>query len=75
MCARDDTPSVRCVSNSRETIVHGGVAVLVALACSWIATYPEVPAYPASHGCVRVPEAEAARVWRFGRIGMRVWTG
>jgi L,D-transpeptidase catalytic domain/Putative peptidoglycan binding domain len=37
--------------------------------------YPEVPAYPASHGCVRVPEAEAARVWRFGRIGMRVWTG
>lgn len=37
--------------------------------------YPEVPDYPASHGCVRVPEAEAQTVWRFGRIGMRVWTG
>ena len=36
--------------------------------------YPEVPDYPASHGCVRVPEVEAARVWNFGRIGMRVWT-
>lgn len=36
--------------------------------------YPEVPAYPASHGCVRVPEVEAPTVWRFGRLGMRVWT-
>lgn len=36
--------------------------------------YEEVPAYPASHGCVRVPEAEAQTVWRFGRLGMRVWT-
>ncbi len=36
--------------------------------------YPEVPDYPASHGCVRVPEAEAATVWGFGRVGMRVWT-
>ena len=36
--------------------------------------YPEVPAYPASHGCVRVPEAEARTVWRFGRLGMRFWT-
>ncbi len=36
--------------------------------------YPEVPAYPASHGCVRVPEVEAAAVWDFGHVGMRVWT-
>lgn len=36
--------------------------------------YPDVPDYPASHGCVRVPEVEAATVWGFGRIGMRVWT-
>lgn len=36
--------------------------------------YPEVPAYPASHGCVRVPEVEAPAVWSFGRVGMRVWT-
>lgn len=36
--------------------------------------YDEVPDYPASHGCVRVPEAEAQTVWNFGRIGMRVWT-
>ncbi len=33
-----------------------------------------VPAYPASHGCVRVPASEARAVWRFGAIGMRVWT-
>lgn len=36
--------------------------------------FPEVPDYPASHGCVRVPESEAPAVWDFGRVGMRVWT-
>lgn len=36
--------------------------------------FPEVPDYPISHGCVRVPEVEALTVWDFGRIGMRVWT-
>lgn len=36
--------------------------------------YADVPAYPASHGCVRVPQQESQTVWRFGRIGMRVWT-
>jgi putative peptidoglycan binding protein/L,D-transpeptidase-like protein len=33
-----------------------------------------VPAYPASHGCIRVPSDEARAVWQFGRIGMRLWT-
>lgn len=36
--------------------------------------FASVPAYPASHGCVRIPRAEAQFVWRFGRVGMRVWT-
>lgn len=36
--------------------------------------FPEVPAYPASHGCIRVPSDEAQVVWQFGRIGMRLWT-
>ncbi len=36
--------------------------------------FASVPAYPASHGCVRVPESEARAVWAFGAIGMRVWT-
>lgn len=36
--------------------------------------FASVPAIPASHGCVRVPQQEAQAVWRFGRIGMRVWT-
>jgi Putative peptidoglycan binding domain/L,D-transpeptidase catalytic domain len=36
--------------------------------------FGSVPPYPASHGCVRVPGAEARTVWRFGAIGMRVWT-
>ncbi|HET9125993.1 MAG TPA: L,D-transpeptidase family protein [Solirubrobacteraceae bacterium] len=44
---------------------HGGYAMH---------EYPSVPAYPASHGCIRVPSAEAGVVWRFGRIGMRLWT-
>ena len=34
----------------------------------------DVPAYAASHGCVRVPADEAQTVWQFGRIGLRVWT-
>ena len=37
--------------------------------------YPSVPAYPASHGCVRLPADEAQTVWHFGRLGMRVWIG
>ena len=34
--------------------------------------YPDVPAYPASHGCVRLPEPEAHTVWDFGYIGIPV---
>ncbi len=37
--------------------------------------FSDVPAYPASHGCVRVPSSDAQAVWRFGRTGMRVWVG
>ena len=36
--------------------------------------YSDVPAYPASHGCVRLPSDDAPIVWGFGRVGMRVWT-
>ena len=32
-----------------------------------------VPAFAASHGCVRIPDGEVTNVWNFGRIGMRVW--
>ncbi len=31
--------------------------------------YPDVPPYPASHGCVRVPAPEAPLVYRFARMG------
>jgi len=34
--------------------------------------YPHVPEYPASHGCVRLPEGDAARVFRFVEIGTPV---
>lgn len=44
---------------------HGGYAMH---------EFSVVPAYPASHGCVRVPGVEARGVWDFGRIGMRLWT-
>ena len=36
--------------------------------------YPEVPGFPASHGCVRLPAQEAQVVWDFGRLRMRVST-
>ena len=34
--------------------------------------YPDVPPYPASHGCVRVPAPEAPLVYRFARMGTTV---
>jgi L,D-transpeptidase-like protein/putative peptidoglycan binding protein len=34
--------------------------------------YPDVPAYPASHGCVRLPEGEAHRVYEFVEVGTPV---
>jgi hypothetical protein len=39
-----------------------------------IATHqsPSVPSYPASHGCVRLPEGEARRVYEFVRVGTPV---
>jgi len=39
-----------------------------------IATHqsPYVPPYPASHGCVRLPEGEAERVYRFVEVGTPV---
>jgi hypothetical protein len=39
-----------------------------------IATHqsPDVPSYNASHGCVRLPEGEAERVYRFVEIGTPV---
>ncbi len=34
--------------------------------------YPDVPTYPASHGCVRVPAPEAPGVYEFATIGTTV---
>jgi peptidoglycan hydrolase-like protein with peptidoglycan-binding domain len=34
--------------------------------------YPDVPAYPASHGCVRIPLSEAQTVYAFARLGVPV---
>jgi hypothetical protein len=36
--------------------------------------FAAVPAYPASHGCVRVPDSESRAVWQFGSRGTRLWT-
>jgi lipoprotein-anchoring transpeptidase ErfK/SrfK len=35
--------------------------------------YPDVPAYPASHGCVRLPAPEAQRVYDFALQGTPVY--
>jgi L,D-transpeptidase-like protein/sporulation and spore germination protein/putative peptidoglycan binding protein len=42
---------------------HGGIAMHQS---------PDVPSYPASHGCVRLPEGEAERVYGFVGIGTPV---
>lgn len=34
--------------------------------------YPDVPVFPASHGCVRVPAPEAAGLYRFAKLGTTV---
>ena len=34
---------------------------------------PDVPSYPASHGCVRLPEGEAQRVYAFAGVGTPVY--
>ena len=34
--------------------------------------YPDVPSYPASHGCVRLPAGEAHRVYEFVNLGTPV---
>jgi hypothetical protein len=34
--------------------------------------YPDVPSYPASHGCVRLPAGEAHRVYDFVELGTPV---
>jgi lipoprotein-anchoring transpeptidase ErfK/SrfK len=34
--------------------------------------YPDVPAYPASHGCVRVPSPEAKGLYKFAKLGTAV---
>jgi hypothetical protein len=34
---------------------------------------PDVPSYPASHGCVRLPEGEAKRVFAFVDVGTPVY--
>lgn len=33
------------------------------------------PGYPASHGCIRLPQAFAARLYALTRIGTEVWIG
>jgi Putative peptidoglycan binding domain/L,D-transpeptidase catalytic domain len=34
--------------------------------------YPDVPGYPASHGCIRIADGDAQVVWRFATLGTRV---
>jgi murein L,D-transpeptidase YcbB/YkuD len=34
--------------------------------------YPDVPTYPASHGCVRVPAPEAPGLYKFAKLGTAV---
>jgi peptidoglycan hydrolase-like protein with peptidoglycan-binding domain len=42
---------------------HGGYA---------LHQYPDVPGYPASHGCVRIAEGDATVMWNFATVGTPV---
>jgi lipoprotein-anchoring transpeptidase ErfK/SrfK len=35
--------------------------------------YPEVPTYNASHGCLRVPNADAVSIFNWIRVGDPIW--
>ncbi len=37
--------------------------------------YPDVPGYPASHGCVRIAKGDATFVWYWATLGTRVHVG
>jgi lipoprotein-anchoring transpeptidase ErfK/SrfK len=37
--------------------------------------YPDVPPYPASHGCVRVPAGDSVVVWDFAALGTPIVIG
>ena len=37
--------------------------------------YPDVPPYPASHGCVRVPAGDSVVVWDFATLGTPIIIG
>ncbi len=37
--------------------------------------YPDVPPYPASHGCVRVPAGDSVVVWDFASLGTPIIIG
>ena len=78
-------PSSRPGSRSDEGARRGGCGRgRVATAAVWLRLasyfnqgiafheYPDVPPYPASHGCVRVPAPDARRVYDFASIGTAV---
>lgn len=35
--------------------------------------YPDVPTYPASHGCLRVPNADANAIYNWVKLGDPIW--
>jgi lipoprotein-anchoring transpeptidase ErfK/SrfK len=35
--------------------------------------YPSVPTYNASHGCLRVPNADAVAIFNWIRVGDPIW--
>ncbi|MGZ4481536.1 MAG: L,D-transpeptidase, partial [Gaiellales bacterium] len=37
--------------------------------------YPDVPVYPASHGCIRIPAGDSLVVWSFAALGTPVVIG
>jgi L,D-transpeptidase-like protein/putative peptidoglycan binding protein len=58
------TPGTNAKGMVDSNYFHGGYAVH---------GYHEVPTYPASHGCIRIPIPSAAAVYRSVRLGERIF--
>jgi hypothetical protein len=67
--------SVISKSRHHESNIYSGAPMPYMHRITWsgIALHQgPLPGYPASHGCIRLPEAFAVKLWGLSKIGMRV---
>jgi lipoprotein-anchoring transpeptidase ErfK/SrfK len=74
---KPSTPTVRgsfrFYSKTGGTNSHGMLDSNYFIGGYAIHGYPEVPTFAASHGCIRVPNADAASIFGWISLGDRIW--